>query len=81
MYIDSPVWRREQIESGATTGIREYGKGDKNDVKMLTFEHQPKSDCKNLNGETIELQASALYRIAAGATKNGARTSYKNEIV
>lgn len=80
MYIDSPVWRREQIESGAT-GMVEYGKGEKNDMKMLSFKHQPKSDCKNLNGETIELQASALYRIAAGAAKNGARTSYNNEIV
>lgn len=91
MYIDSPVWRREQIETGAATArgrgspqaskdiIAEAGKGkwDK-EVKASENEHQQKSDYKNFSDETIELQASALYRIA-GATKNGARN--KNEIV
>lgn len=94
MYIDSPVWRREQqFETAAAmasmskgsrrTGrdiMAESGKGkkDKELVKTTVVEHQ-KSDYENFNNETIELQASALYRIASATTKAGARN--KNEIV
>lgn len=94
MYIDSPVWRREQqFETAAAvaamsrgnkrTGkdiIVESGKGKREkEVKTSAVEHQQKSDYDNFNNETIELQASALYRIASAAKKNGTR--HKNEIV
>lgn len=87
-YIDSPVWRREQIEAaGATRTVAgnkvESGREKWNDeVRTLAIEQRQKSDYKkNYNEETIELQASALYRIAGAATKNGARKNHKNEIV
>lgn len=85
LYIDSPVWKREQqIETckGSRqtekdiTELPGKGKWDK-EAMTLKKENQPKTDFIK-NYETIELQASALYRIS-NAAKNSAGA--KNDFV
>lgn len=49
MYIDSPLWKREQQIENL----------ERRDVATSNVENRKE------NNETIELQASALYRIAS----------------